>query len=563
MPNLSDSERLGLKRKIRRDVRTTFSNMGFMAVAEDFKINLCGQESDLDNVFVFENLILIVEDTTTSDTDHLRKKAEFFTNCKNNQNDLIELFKSKIPNYGKNSTAGYASHDIKLAFLYVSHEEVTQSLRDRYQHLHFMDYKSRSYFLSLSKTIKRSARFELFKFIGVGFEEIGPQNSGSPGDDYVGLILPETPSGFPSGHNLVSFLIDPNTLLKQAYVLRRDGWQDSDFVYQRIILGNKIRNMRKYLASEGRVFVNNIIVSLPNDLQLLEYESNDRINLPISTGVMKDPIKIRIPKVAGNIGIIDGQHRVFSYHEGDDAHDTHISSLRDKQHLLITGIVFPSDLSLEDRGRFEAKLFLEINDRQTRTSGSLRQVINTIVNPFDEVSIAKKVMNKLAELDPMDKVLERHFFDKGKLKTTSIVSYGVRHVVKLSGKDTLFNVWSEGKKSELRDGKDTALLNEYVEFCTKEINEFLKAFKNQIPNDMWTTKQKVSRALTVTTITGLIHCMRILIENNKVNGFAYYDKGFSKLSGKIDFSTETFNYKSSHWKDLGDEIYNVCFTDTT
>ena len=103
------------------------------------------------------------------------------------------------------------------------------------------------------------------------------------------------------------------------------------------------------------------------------------------------------------------------------------------------------------------------------------------------------------------------------------------------------------------------LLNQYVKFCADEINIFLQAFKKNIPAGMWTTDKKVSRVLTATTITGLIQCMRVLIEKKKRGNFNYYDKGFKKLSGKIPFTPGKFTYKSSHWKDLGDKICKTCF----
>ena len=238
--------------------------------------------------------------------------------------------------------------------------------------------------------------------------------------------------------------------------------------------------MRKYLAGEGRVFVNNVIVTLPDDVKLTDIKNGSALATSVGTSAVKDPVKIHIPQKAGNIGIIDGQHRVFSYHEGNDTYESIISQIRDKQHLLVTGIIFPNNMKEDDRIKFQAKLFLEINDKQTRTNAALRQVIGTIVNPFEAISIAKMVVNELARRIPMDDVLEQHFFDKGKLKTTSIVSYGMRHVTKLSGNDSFFHAWSNHKKNDLLKGNDMILLSQYVKFCSDEMNVFLKAFKKNI-----------------------------------------------------------------------------------
>ena len=555
-------KQIRFQKKLRKDARLIFENTGFILVPQqDINIDIKGQKSDLDNIFIFENLVVIAEDTivATNPNDHLRKKAEFFKHCQDNKSDFIQFLKTNIPAYKVSSANSFGDSDIIIAFLYIFPREVDSSRQQRYGHLKFIDQKILSYFLSLSKTIKKSARFEMFKFLDIDFEKLGSQKSGVPSNEYTGLILPETPSGFPSGYKLVSFLIDPTTLLRQSYVLRKDGWLDNDFVYQRILVGNKIFNMRKYLTEEGRVFVNNVIVTLPDDVKLVDIKDKNKLADSLNAGAVQEPVKIQIPQKAGNIGIIDGQHRVFSYHEGNDIYENIISQIRDKQHLLVTGIIFPKSLKDDDRTRFQAKLFLEINDKQTRTNAALRQVIGTIVNPFEATSIAKMVVNGLAKRSPMDNVLEQHFFDKGKLKTTSIVSYGMKHITKLSGNDSFFHVWRSSKKNSLLKGNDVALLSQYIKFCADEMNIFLQAFKKNIPANLWTTDQKISRVLTATTVTGLVHCMKILIENKKRGDFDYYDKCFRKLAGKIDFTPRNFTYKSSHWKDLGDKIYEVCF----
>ena len=239
---LNDKERLRLQKKLRKDTRMIFENAGFTLVPQqDIEAEIIKQKSDLDNIFIFENIVVIAEDTTVAakPDDHLRKKAEFFKHCQDNKNDFIQFLKTNIPAYKSSSANSFSDNDINLVFLYVSRREVDSSHQQRYQHLKFMDPKVLSYFLSLSKTIKKSARFEIFKFLGIDFEKIGVQKSAATSNEYTGLILPETPSGFPKGYKLVSFLIDPETLLKQSYVLRKDGWRDNDFVYQRILIGSK------------------------------------------------------------------------------------------------------------------------------------------------------------------------------------------------------------------------------------------------------------------------------------------------------------------------------------
>lgn len=558
--NEEEKQKERTRRNLHNKIESIFYDSGFSPLPTmGIEVNISGQKGDFDSVFFYENIIVFSEDTIDKSVDHLKKTVLFFRQCFNHKDEVLSFLKENFIKFKNGSCSQYSDSDFEFVFTYTSKKTIDSNHKILYgKDMVFIDEKYLCYFSSISKTIKKSTRFELFKFLGINLEKVGGQNSSSVGNGYTALILPETPSGFPKEYKLVSFLIDPATLLKQSYVLRKDGWRDNDRVYQRILIKNKITNMRKYLAQEKRVFINNVIVTLPDDVVFYEKDGKTVLK-DFSANKVKESIILRIPFESSNIGIIDGQHRVFSYHEGDDIYENLIGKLRDKQHLLVTGIVYPKNLPSEERMKLEAKLFLEINDKQTRTNAALRQVIGTIVDPFSDISVAKKVLNNLASIEPMKDILEQHYFDKGKLKTTSIVSYGMRHIVKFSGNDSFFTLWNNKKKNSLNKAKNLKLLDVYTKYCTDQTKVYLSAFKNNIPKKMWTTNQKVSRVLTVTTITGLIHCMQILIRNNKIGDFKYYNKNFKKLNKKIIFTPKGFMYKSSHWNDLGEEIYNICF----
>ena len=386
-------------------------------------------------------------------------------------------------------------------------------------------------------------------------KDIGIQKSGDKKFEYEGFLLPESPSGFPKGYKVVSFLIEPSRLLEQSYVLRKDGWRDRDCLYQRLLIKNKIKNMRKYLTDENRVFINNIIVTLPNNTKIFDSTGEQLKTAEINK---METIKIQLNRELNSIGIVDGQHRLFTYHEGFDRADEYIGLLREKQHLLLTGIIYPSNISELEKTKFEAKLFLEINDKQTRTKGDLKQSIETIVDPFSPIAVAKRIITNLGQTGPLTGLLEEYFFDKGKIKTTSIVSYALRHIVKFKGEDSLYKIWTQIDKEKLNEKQDKKLLEGHIQFCTNEINRFISGFKINIPDEMWTLDKKKSRVLTTTTINGLVFCLRKLIENDMTGDFEYYKKKFMNI--KIDFKPGKFQYKSSHWKDLGEEIFKQCFS---
>lgn len=488
--------------------------------------------------------------------DHLIGKVDYFRHLQANISSFLNVLKATFERFAEylDECQEHDLDEFKVLFLYCSKEDVENRYKQRYKEVcHFLDYAYLQYFMRLSKTIHLSARFELFKFLGLELDDIGIIQSAGEIRNYEGLLLPETPSGFPRGHKLISFLADPEMLLRQAYVLRGDSWRDKDCLYQRLLIKNKIENMREFLVGEKRVYVNNIIVSLPFESVITALDG--RAIADLSTTRI-EPIRIQIPKQFNTIGIIDGQHRVFSYHEGNDEFDGRIGILRKKQHLLVTGIVYPQHMTKIRRQQFEAKLFLEINDKQKRVKGDLKQAIEIIVTPSSSIAIAKSVIEGLADFGPLKGLLERHFYDVGKIKTTSIVSYGLKHIVGIDSEHSFYKVWRGQKKSEIKKQKE--VLSKYIEHCTKEISIFISAFKAVLPEELWTTNRKLSRALTTTTINGLIFCIRKLIENKKNrHDFNYYHKALGKM--KIDFRPDKFDYKSSHWKALGEKIYKQCF----
>lgn len=147
------------------------------------------------------------------------------------------------------------------------------------------------------------------------------------------------------------------------------------------------------------------------------------------------------------------------------------------------------------------------------------------------------------------------------IKTTSIVSYGLRPLVKLDGQDSLFAAWKNPNKADLADNKtDFAsrknLLEDYLYFCVDEINKFLLAMMTKTGPDKWKIKtNRKDQFLTPTTINGFFVCIRKLVENNKLTSQSLYE---TKL---IDVASFSFgDFKSSAWKALGDNLYKTYFS---
>jgi hypothetical protein len=177
--------------------------------------------------------------------------------------------------------------------------------------------------------------------------------------------------------------------------------------------------------------------------------------------------------------IIDGQHRLYSYYRAK-LDDEEIAKLRHQQNLLVTGVIYPNGIQHADSERFEAELFLSINAHQTNASTSLRQEIAVFLNPFLPTAIGRQVIQRLAKSGPLSNHLESYFFDKGKLKTSSIVSFSLWPLIKLSGSDSIFKLFIHKEKDKIVSGESLSALDEYIQLSTSNINMFLNAVKANV-----------------------------------------------------------------------------------
>ncbi len=310
-----------------RDIRTTMENIGFHRISgiDGKNVVYKSRGSEFDDFFIYENLFLIAEYTSdNSVSTHLLKKKAIYDLIDQSHREFIEfaIREPQLASFGEyyNNTIKerYSVSQIHIRIIYCSIKSVDQHLKDvcaTNKSIFFYDYDIVHYFRSLAANIKHSAKYELFHFLNVKASEIGNCTSDIPGTHkYKGNILPVEKSYFEKGHNIISFYIDAASLIRRAYVLRQESWREEDAggFYQRMVIGKKIMAMRKYLANEGRVFVNNIIATLSNDsAQLLD--NNGKIINISEEGYFEGneshdqitPTQVQIDDLPNIIGIID------------------------------------------------------------------------------------------------------------------------------------------------------------------------------------------------------------------------------------------------------------------
>ena len=400
------------------EIRSVFTQSGFSRVAgvSDKEFSFGGRAGDLDDVFIYENIIILAEYTfTKSDkiSTHLLKKKILFDNIQTDEQGFLKYLDEKFPSFKEKRADSHHLSQYKIQIIYASKNKIKDTLKKSVPNIKYFDYPVMKYFQSVVGAVKKSARFELLSFLGFDHTDVIPKAASAvtpSSTAYSGSILPEAHSNFDEGFKVISFYVDPEALLSRTYVLRKDGWREGDGLYQRMISKGKVLSIRKHLKTKKRVFINNIIVTLPNDTKLLDNKKN---TMDVDKLIKTSPVTIQLPDAYNSIGIIDGQHRVFSYHEGG-SFDAEIVKLRQRQNLLVTGIIYPAKISDIDRTKFEANLFLEINSNQTNAKSDLKHAIGLLLTPFSPPSIGKQVVNALNEQGALFDQFERHFYGHSK-----------------------------------------------------------------------------------------------------------------------------------------------------
>lgn len=555
----AESRRKRIATKFTKDVRAIFTNGGFQFIKSDtVEFVFRERTGEVDSVFIFENVVIVCEETLVKEVgDHLLKKKVLFDRIYENKAEFIQLLRNKLPafnSYVENQI--YDENQYEVRILYCSKTTIEQEHKLMCPNVNILESPLVKYFHNLSKITGKTSKYELFKFFNLEYSKIGDQRvkgSATSTKKYQGFLLPVANSNYPAGYRVLSFYVDPQALLHKSYVLRKDSWESPDSSYQRMLEPSKIKSMRKYLSEKKRVYVNNLIVTLPSTTEILSPDSKKILDE--KELLENQHVVIQLPDEFNSIGLIDGQHRVYSYHEGNDEYETTIRKLRLCQNLLVTAIKYPDSVTDFERTKFEASLFLEINDKQTKTKSDLKQAIELIVNPFSTTAISKSIISKLNTRGPLAGLLEAHYFDDAsKIKTSSIVSYGLKPLVKFIGQDSLMKVWDDPDKDKLATGGDKTLLDKYLNFCTSEINMLLSAARQNIGSEKWANNDSKTRIVTPTSINGLLICLREIIKAEVTGDMKYYTE---KLKGidKFDFS----KHKSSNWNHMGIEIFNQFF----
>ena len=534
-----------------------FIGAGFTLIPSDtIHFRIQQRQGEIDFIFAHKNVIVLCEETgaTNEISNHFSKKKLFHSIIEKNPKDFFDIYSAantRFKDYVDRHE--YDWDDLELRYLYFSSAvDCDSSLFIHSKPIQILSRTDANYFKSLSKIIGKSSKYELLKYLKVTLSQIGEARSAASNGTlsvYDAFAKSGAHTNYPDGFGIVSFYADPASLIERSYVLRRDGWEASEISYQRFLVPKKLSAMRDYLADTKRVFVNNLIVTLPDHVRLTDCDGAP-VNL---SSTFTGTVSLELPNEFGTVGVVDGQHRIFSYHEGDDSNESKIKALRRRQNLLVTGIVFPKSYTPAQRAQFEAELFLSINNTQTKVKADLRQELEALTKPSSTIAICKSVIRKLAKSGALAGLLQEGLYDPPeKIRTSSLVRYVLPSLIKIDGTGSLYQHFSDGTA----DLNDEAVREKYVEFCYRHINTVLLAARTHL-SSAWKPRQTgESGVLSPTSIGGLLLLLRDLIENY-VNPLSFDFEAELEGIENFDFSS----YTSSRWSQLGAKLLADFFPD--
>lgn len=550
------------KRKVlafRKKIRSSFTDAGFTYFSTlDKHFPIGTRTVELDYLFLYENIIVICEDNTKQkkDIDHIRNKNESFAEIRNNKTAFLNWLSNTFPEKAT-MVKQYRPERYFLYYIYISQTEleITEDEKNRYSNLLFWDPETLSYFNRMAQCIQHSARYEIFRYLGLKNDEIG--FSGSEGGKTTikaPIIYPQEATGLRNGVRVVSFMMSAEKLLRTSYVLRKDSWEESMFLYQRLIEKDKVKSIRAFLAQKGEAFYNNIIVALPDNVTF-----EDDAGTPILVENIGDfqHCKLVLPDEMNSICIIDGQHRIFAHYEAPatEKYELQIAPLRRQLHLLVTGLIFPTEMKKPERKQIQSQIFLDINDNTKKVAPNVLTHIEMVKDPFSDIGLARRVIERLNKKRVFLNRFELSALDESKIKVASIIKFALRYLVTVTpaeGKTSLYAYW-QGNKEAFQQ-KDEASLNDYIEFCANSIDLYFSAIRDAFKSS-W--NDPASKMLSVISINGFIIAFNRQLNKYGVSDYPFYSSCLRKLS--IDFSKNGFPYTSSQYRKFSGRILAEAF----
>lgn len=559
MPRLSADRREQERQRsaLHRKIIAIFKAMNFVyRDTEHFQFHLGGRDMEIDAVFAHENVFILCEDTLSTDTDHLRTKNDTMQRIRANKGDFFRIMDGNIENFGQ-LHEDYEIARLKLFYIHIcgAKDEYSKDEMDEFPEIKLWGNNNIDYFKWLAECIHSSTRFELFRYLGLSRRDVGvARSTTNMAAAQAPIIYPQNFVGPIQGCRVVTFMLSAKELIEMSYVLRKEGWVRQSGLYQRLLDKQKMGKIREYIVNNRSSFFNNIIVALPSDAIVLDSQNHtfDLFDLdPQQVG-----LRLSLPYEYNSICIIDGQHRVYAYHEGGDREDV-VAPLRRDRHLLVTGVMFPANMDAGERVKLQSQIFLDINKNAKPISPDLLIYIQKLQNPLADTSIAQDVLEFMNEHGVLKDQFQKSTLNSKGIKTASIIKFALRYVVAIEDEnnvESLIRYW-DGDKSALRRNNSVAR-DAYISFCAEWLNKYFTGVKYAW-RAHWDFDNYTSLLPSVVTINGCLIAYRHQLKVNGLKDVAFFKAKFSRWTKS--FAKNTFEYRSSQYGRFAKDLLRTVF----
>ena len=275
-----------------------------------------------------------------------------FIECKCSKSGKKANFKDDIEaivgiRTGLFAEARRAFPERKIKYIFATKNyEVTEQDKNRMKEfgIQYFDEYAIKYFRELSRILGKCARFQLLGYLFDG-QKISSMDSCVPAIE-----------GKMGGYTYYSFSIEPQKLLKIAYVLHRNE-ANSEMIptYQRLIKKPRLKEIQQFI-NNGGFFPNSLVISIDTKGRKLRFD--------IATPQVADTIPrigiLHLPQLYRSAYIIDGQHRLYGY--------------ADSKYVTSNSIPVVAFENM-DRDK-QVTLFMDINENQKSVPKRLKNTLN-------------------------------------------------------------------------------------------------------------------------------------------------------------------------------------------
>ncbi|MFI5562044.1 DGQHR domain-containing protein [Amycolatopsis japonica] len=317
-------------------VWAAFAKLHFTAINKGRYLNIQYGKADgqIRQVNVFaadEDVLLVVECKSSETVRTLQLKKE------------IEAIHEQRAGILREVKREFANHKVKF-ILATNNIGVSAQTAERIAaaDVVHMDDDVVDYYIELAEHLGRAARYQLLGslFAGTRIPNLDAE-----------VVAIEAKMG---GHKYYSFSIEPERLLKLAYILHRNKANTNLMpTYQRLVKKARLKNVAAFVESGG-YFPNSLILSLDAGRRGPQFDPFPRHLGDTRAGIL------HLPQTYRAAYVIDGQHRLYgyadSYRAGND---------------LIPVVAFV-DLERAD----QVRLFMQINENQQAVPKNLRNTLN-------------------------------------------------------------------------------------------------------------------------------------------------------------------------------------------